>query len=141
MILSSCFYMRVLAAVCLTVGMVSCRSNLGPADSGGFIITDRLAEAQSSTVPADSSNFQRAAIKHDNWSQRTSWEFNSKLSRTKYAEWVTSRLRSDYKAVKSSGDTIVFVRNVNGDTEAVVIHLNGGGESLHVRVELSFAPD
>jgi hypothetical protein len=111
-----------------------------PADSGAFV-THRLEEAQSSTVSADSSNFQRAAIQHDNWSQRTSWEFDSKLSRTKYAEWVTSRLRSDYKVVKSSGDTIVFVRNVNGDTEAVVIHLNGGGESLHVRVELSLAPD
>jgi hypothetical protein len=43
--------------------------------------------------------------------------------------------------VQSSEDTIAFVKNVNGDTEAVVLQLNGGGESLRVRVELSFAPD
>jgi hypothetical protein len=111
-----------------------------PAGSGGFV-THRWEEAQSSTVPAASSNFQRAEIQHDNWSQRTSWEFDSKLSRTLYVEWVTSRLRNDYKVVKSSEDMIVFVKNVNGDTEAVVIHLNGGGESLHVRVELFLVPE
>jgi hypothetical protein len=107
MILPSRLFMRLVAAVCLTMGIVSCRSNVEPADSGGFIITHRLAEAFSHAVRGV----------------------------------VTSRLRSDYKVVKSSGDTIVFVKNVNGDTEAVVIHLNGGDESLHVRVELSLAPD
>ena len=93
------------------------------------------------TVPADSSNMQQAPIQRDNWSQRTSWEFDSKLSRMEYSEWIKSRLQNNFKLAKSSEDTIIFTKNAKGDTVGIVVHLSQGAQSLHVRVELSFVPD
>ena len=131
---------RLLPRALLMAAIVTCWSCGNAPSSGGFV-EQESAELQYRTVPADSSNVQRAPIQRDNWSQRTSWEFDSKLSRMEYSEWITTRLKNDFKLAKSSEDTIIFTKNFKGDTEGIVVHLTQGAQFLHVCVELSFVSD
>ena len=93
------------------------------------------------TVPSDSSNLQQPPIQSDLWSRKISWEFDCKLSQAEYLEWVSERLKGKFKTARSSRDEAVFTKNLDGDTETVVIRTRTDGENVHVRVEVSVLPD
>jgi hypothetical protein len=93
------------------------------------------------TVPGDASNFKRNEVKETQWSETSSWEFDAKPDRSQYVEWVTNNLKGEFKVVKSSGDSMVFAKNLDGDTETIVLALKPDNEFLHVRVVVSVAPD
>ena len=120
--------------------MLACWS-CGPAPNSGGFVEQEWGKLQYRIVPVDSSNVQQSPIRVNDWSQRTSWEFDSKFSRMEYSGWITSQLKSDFMLVQSSEDTIIFRKNVKGGSEGIVVHLNQGTQSLHVRVELSLDSD
>lgn len=43
------------------------------------------------TVPAGAVNGSQVGVKHTEWSESLFWEFDTKLERHKYEEWVTNK--------------------------------------------------
>ena len=108
--------------------------------SGGYLAS-HYEELEDLTIPIDASNVARNEVKHTEWSETTSWEFDSKMAAPQYADWVTERLKTDFKAARSSSDALVFAKTLTGDTESIVVRLNPGHDIVHVRVEASIVPD
>ena len=93
------------------------------------------------TVPAGAMNVSREGVKHTEWSESSFWEFDTKLERAKYEEWVTNKLRGEFNLAKTSGDALAFSKNLGSDAEAIIIHLSPDHENLHVRVDVKVVPD
>jgi len=114
----------------------SCRRGF----SGGYLAShyDELADL---TIPVDASNVSRNEVEHTEWSETSSWEFDSKMAAPQYVDWVTGKLKADFKTVRSSSDALVFAKTLTGDTESIAARLNPGHDIVHVRVEVSVVPD
>lgn len=123
----------------LIVLAVICQS-CGGGPSSGYLAS-RAEDLVNRTVPGDASNLKRNEAKQTQWSETSSWEFNARPNRSQYIEWVTNSLKADFKVVKSSSDSIVFAKNLDGDRETIILGLNPGTEYLHVRVNVSVVPD
>lgn len=130
---------RFLTAGILVVALVVCHA-CGEKPQEGYLVA-HYEELVNQTVPLDASNMARTAVKHNEWSDSGTWEFETKDSVPQYIAWLTEKLGSSFKVEKSASDSVVFTKNLNGDTESVVVHLNTSGNGLHVRVEVSVMPD
>ena len=130
---------RVVDLGLLLVLAVVCQS-CGEGPSTGYL-TNHSEELVNQTVPVDASKIKRNEVKQTQWSETISWEFDAKPNRPQYVEWVTNNLKGEFKVVKSSEDSVVYAKNLNGDTETIVVGLNPDNEFLHVRVVVSVVPD
>jgi hypothetical protein len=128
---------RLLALNVLVVALAVCDA-CGEKSSEGYL-AGHYGELVNQTVPVDASNVVRIAVKRTEWSDSASWEFETKDSVPQYTARLTEKLRGDFKVVKSANDSLAFAKNLNGDTESVVVHLNTSGSSL--RIEVSVTPD
>jgi hypothetical protein len=114
----------------------SCQRGL----SGGYLAS-HYEEFADLTIPVDASNVTRNEVKRTKWSETGSWEFDSKKTVPQYSEWVTEKLKADFKTVRSSSNALVFAKSLVGDTESIAVGLTPGHDNLHVRVEVSIVPD
>ena len=130
---------RAVYLVLLAVLSVVCQS-CGRGPSSGYLAS-HSEDLVNRTVPGDASNFKRSEVKRTQWSETSSWEFDAKPDRSQYAEWVTNKLKGEFKVVKSSSDAMIFTKNLDGDTETIVFGLKPANEFLHVHVVVSVVPD
>jgi hypothetical protein len=93
------------------------------------------------TVPAGAINVSREGVKRTKLSESCFWEFDVKLERAKYEEWVTNKLRGEFNLAKTSGDALAFSKNLGSDAETIILHLSPDHENLHVRVDVNVFPD
>jgi hypothetical protein len=108
--------------------------------SGGYLAS-HYEELEDLTRPVDASNVTRNEVKRTKWSVTGSWEFDSKKTAPQYSEWVTEKLKADFKTISSSSNALVFAKSLAGDTESIAVRLSPGRDNLHVRVEVSIVPD
>jgi hypothetical protein len=120
--------------------VLSVCQSCGEKRSEGYLAS-HYEELIKQTVPLDAANVTRTAVKHAEWSDSGSWEFETKETVPQYTGWLTEKLKDDFEIVKSEIDSMVFAKNVKGDTESVIVHLNTSAGHLHVRVEVSIRPD
>jgi len=123
----------------LVVALAVCDA-CGGKTQGGYLAA-HYEELVNQTVPLDASSVARTAVKHTEWSDSGTWEFETKDSVPQYTAWLTEILGGGFKVEKSASDSLVFTKNLNGDTESVVVHLTTSGNGLHVRAEVSVMPD
>jgi hypothetical protein len=119
------------------VGAVSCRSDR---QTDGFL-ERHSQELVDLTVPIDSSSVVRGGVQRTTWSENATWEFDTKMSRAEYTEWVNGKLRDRFRTAKSADSPLSFSRNLDGDTESITVHLVASGNHLHVRVDGAVSPD
>jgi hypothetical protein len=73
------------------------------------------------TVPIDSSNVVRSSVQRTEWSETVSWDFDTKMSRQEYAEWLEGKLRDRFRAASRADSQLNFTRNLDGDTEDLTV--------------------
>jgi hypothetical protein len=130
---------RVVQVGVVIVALAFCQScNRGL--SGGYLAS-HYEELADLTIPVDASNVTRNEVKRTKWSETSSWEFDSKMEASQYADWATQRLKADFKTVRSSSKAFVFAKNLKGDTESIAVWLSPSHDNLHVRVEVAIVPD
>lgn len=115
--------------------LISCR------ETHSGILKGVAVEVRPLTIPGDSTNLQETAIEGGPWSQKISWEFDSKLSPFQYFEWADERLKGSFKRTQTSQDEAIFTRNLDGDAETVAIQTRRDGDVVHVRIKVSVVPD
>lgn len=124
----------------LLIGLGACLSCQSDRPMDGFL-EQHSQELVDFTVPIDSSNMVHGSVQRTTWAEMASWEFDTKMSRAEYAEWVTAKLRDRIRLVSRTDSQLSFSRNLNGDMEAITVHLVPSGGNLHVRVEAVVSPD
>jgi hypothetical protein len=93
------------------------------------------------TVPIDSSSIVRSKVQRTAWGEKASWEFDTKMSRAEYTDWVQGKLKDRFRAASGTDLQLGFSRNLGNDTEASTVHLVPSGNHLHVRVEAAISAD
>jgi hypothetical protein len=93
------------------------------------------------TVPIDSSGIVRSSVQRTTWAEKASWEFDTKMSRAEYTDWVKAKLKDRFRVASSADSQLSFSQNLDNDTEAITVHLVLSGDHLHVRVEAAISPD
>jgi hypothetical protein len=116
---------------------VSCRSDRR---SDSFL-EQHSQELVDLTVPIDSSSLVRAGVLRTTWAEKASWEFDTKMGRAEYTEWLNGKLKGRYHVASSTDLQLTFFRNLDNDTEAIKVNLVPSGDRLHVRVEAAIFPD
>jgi hypothetical protein len=133
-------YRRAWFIVTLSIGLgagVSCRSDR---KSDPFL-ERHSQELVDLTVPIDSSSIARSSVQRTAWAEKASWEFDTKMSRTEYTDWVNGKLEDRFRVASSTESQLSFSRNLDNDTETITVHLAPSGDQLHVRVEAGISPD
>jgi hypothetical protein len=123
----------------LAVALTVCQS-CGQPPSEGYLAS-HYEELVNQTTPVDASNTSRTAVKRTDWSDSASWEFETKQTGPQYREWLTEKVKRDFKILKSGEDELLLAKSINGDTESVTVRFHPSGTNLQVRVEVSIHPD
>jgi len=126
--------------ITLLIGSGACMS-CGSDRQTDSILERHSQELVNSTVPIDSSRLVRGSAQRTTWGETASWEFDTKMSRSDYTEWATGRLRDQFRIASRTDSQLSFSENLDGDTEAITMHLVPSGGNLHVRVEVVVSPD
>jgi len=126
--------------ITLLMGFVACLSCHSDRQIDGFL-EQHSQELVDLTVPIGSSSLVRGSVQRTTWSETGSWDFDTKLSRAEYTEWLNGKLRDQFHIANRADTQLSFSRNPDGDTEAVTVHLVPSGDHLHVRVEVVVSPD
>lgn len=126
--------------VTLLIGLDACLSCGSDRQTGSFL-ERHSQELVNWTVPVDSSSLVRGSVQRAKWGETASWEFDTKMSRAEYAEWVAGKLRDRFRIGSRTDSQLSFFQNLDGDTEAITVHLVPSGVNLHVRVEVVVSPD
>ena len=116
---------------------VSCRSDR----QRDTFLEGHSQELVDLTVPIDSSGMVRSSVQRTTWAEKVSWEFDTKMSRTEYTDWVNGKLKDKFRVASSADSQLSFSRNLGNDTESITLHLVPSGDHLHVRVEAGISPD
>ena len=116
---------------------VSCRSDRR---SDSFL-EQHSQELVDLTVPIDSSSLVRASVQRTTRAEKVSWEFDTKMSRAEYSDWVNGKLKDGFRVASSADAQLSYWRSLGNDTESVTVHLVPSGDHLHVRVEAGISPD
>lgn len=124
----------------LLIGLGACLSCQSDRPMDGFL-KRHSQELVDFTVPINSSSMVRASVQQTTWVETASWEFDTKMSRAEYTEWVTARLRDRFRAASGTDSQLSFSRNLDGDTEAITVRPVPSEGNLHVRVEVVVSPD
>jgi hypothetical protein len=93
------------------------------------------------TVPIDSSSIVRSSVQRTTWAEKAAWEFDTKMSRAEYADWINGKLKDRFRVASSADSQLSFTRNLDNDTEAITVSLIPSGDHLHVRVEAAISAD
>lgn len=133
-------YRRVWFIVALFLGSCACLSCHSDRQTDSFL-EGQSQELVDWTIPIDSSSVVRGTVQRTSWAETASWEFDTKMSRADYAGWMTEKLRERLRVVSRTDSQLSFSRNLNGDMEAITVHLVPLGGNLHVRVEAVVSPD
>jgi hypothetical protein len=129
----------VLIAGMLAVAIGFCQS-CGAAPSEGYL-ENHYEEFVSQTVPLDAENVARSPVKHTDWAQSASWEFDTNQNGPQYAEWLKGKPRGQFKIARSESDGVTFAQDMNGDTVSLAVRFSPGSGKLHVRVDAAIRPD
>jgi hypothetical protein len=130
---------RLLGIAIIGVALAVCQS-CGQPSSEGYLAS-HYEELVKQTTPFDASNESRTAVTRTDWSESASWEFETKQTGPQYREWLTEKLKGDFKLLKSGDDELFFAKSMNGDTESVTVRFHSSGINLQVRAEVSIGPD
>ncbi len=133
-------YRRAWFIVTLSIGLgacVSCRSDREP----DTFLERHSQELVDLTVPIDSSSIARSSVQRTTWAEKASWEFDTKMSRAEYTDWVKGKLKDRFRVAGSTDSQLSFSQNLDNDTEAITVHLVLSGDHLHVRVDAAISPD
>lgn len=133
-------YRRAWFIVTLSIGLGACVSCRSDRKSDTFL-ERHSQELVDLTVPIDSSSISRSSVQRTTWVEKTSWEFDTKMSRAEYTEWVNGKLKDRFRVANRTGSQLSFSRDLDNDTEAITVHLVASGDHLHVRVEAAISPD
>lgn len=116
---------------------VSCRSDRQP----DTFLEGHSQELVDLTVPVDSSSMVRSSAQRTMWAEKVSWEFDTKMSRAQYTDWINGKLKDGFRVASTADSQLSFSRNLGNDTESITVHLVPSGDHLHVRVEAGISPD
>lgn len=130
---------RVLITGMLAVIIGLCQS-CGAAPFEGYL-ENHYEEFVSQTVPSDAENVARTPVKHTDWAQSASWEFDTNQNGPQYAEWLKGKPRGQFKIARSETDGVTFAQDLNGDTVSLAVRFTPGSGKLHVRVDAAIRPD
>jgi hypothetical protein len=131
--------LRLLGIATLAVALAVCES-CGQPSSEGYLAS-HYEELVNQTTPLDASNTSRTVVKRTDWSDSASWEFETKQTGPQYRDWLTEKMKVDFKILKSGDDELLLAKSMNGDTESVAVRFHSGGTNLKVRVDVSIHPD
>lgn len=126
--------------VILFVGLGACVSCRSDRQSDTFL-EGHSQELVDLTVPIDSSSIVRSSVQRTTWAEKVSWEFDTKMSRAQYTDWVNGKLKDRFRVASSADSQLSFSRNLGNDTESISVHLVPSGGNLHVRVDVVVSPD
>ena len=126
--------------VILFVGLGTCVSCRSDRQSDSFL-EGHSQELVDLTVPVDSSSIVRSSVQRTTWAEKVSWEFDTKMSRTEYTDWVNGKLKDRFRVASSAESQLSYWRSLGNDTESITVHLAPSGDHLHVRVEVVVSPD
>ena len=107
----------------------------------GTFLEGHSQELVDLTVPIDSSSIVRSSVQRTTWAEKASWEFDTKMSRAEYSDWVNGKLKDRFRVASSADSQLSYWRSLGNDTESITVHLVPSGEHLHVRVEAGISPD
>ena len=130
---------RLLGIATLAVALAVCQS-CGQPSSEGYLAS-HYEELVNRTTPLDASNTSRTAVKRTDWSDSASWEFETKQTGPQYRDWLTKKMKGDFRTLKSGDDELLLAKSMDGDTESVTVRFHSSGANLQVRVEVSIHPD
>ena len=116
---------------------VSCRSDR----QSDIFLEGHSQELVDLTVPIDSSSIVRSSVQRTTWAEKVSWEFDTKMSRAQYTDWVNGKLKDRFRGASSADSQVSYWRSLGNDTESITVHLVPSGDHLHVRVEAGITPD
>ena len=133
-------YRRARFVVILFIALGTCVSCRSDRQSDTFL-EGHSQELVDLTVPIDSSNIVRSSVQRTTWAEKVSWEFDTKMSRAEYTDWVSGKLKDKFHVGSSADSQLSFSRNLGNDTESITAHLVPSGDHLHVRVEAGITPD
>jgi hypothetical protein len=133
-------YRRAWFILTLFIGLGACVSCRSGRQLDSFL--ERHAqELVDLTVPIDSSGIVRSSVQRTTWAEKASWEFDTRMSRAEYTDWVKGKLKDRFRVASSADSQLSFSQNLDNDTEAITVHLVLSGDHLHVRVEVAISPD
>jgi hypothetical protein len=61
------------------------------------------------TVPIDSSSIVRSSVQRTTWAEEASWEFDTKMSRAEYTDWVNGKLKDRFRVASSTDSQLIFL--------------------------------
>jgi hypothetical protein len=126
--------------ITLFIALGACLSCHSDTQSDGFL-ERHSQELVDLTVPIDFSSIVRSSVQRTTWGEKASWEFDTKMSRAEYADWINGKLKDRFRVASGTDSQLSYSRNLDGDTEAITVHLVPSGDHLHIRVEAGISPD
>lgn len=133
-------YRRVRFVVILFIGLSTCVSCRSDRQSDTFL-ERHWQELVDLTVPIDSSSIVRRSVERTTWAEKVLWEFDTKMSRAEYTDWVSGKLKDRFRMTSSADSQLSYSRSLGNDTESITMHLVPSGDYVHVRVEVVVSPD
>jgi hypothetical protein len=133
-------YRRAGLILTVIVGLVACESCRSDRQTESFLET-HSQELVDLTVPVDSSSLVRGSVQRTTFSEKLSWEFDTKMSGAEYADWLKGKLRDRFRTTKTADSPLQFFKNLDNDTEAISVQLLPSGDHLHVHVDVNISPD
>ena len=133
-------YRRARFVVILFIGLgtsVSCRSDR----QSDTFLEGHSRELVDLTAPIDSSSIVRSSVQRTTWAEKVSWEFDTKMNRAEYTDWVNGKLKDKFRVASGADSQLSFSRNLGNDTESITVHFVPSGDHFHVRVEVVVSPD
>ena len=126
--------------VTLFIGLGTCVSCRSDRQSDTFL-ERHSQELVGLTVPIDSSSIVRRSVQRTAWGEKASWEFDTKMSRAEYVDWINGKLKDRFRLASGTDSQLSYSRNLDGDTEALTVHLVPSGDHFHIRVEAGISPN
>lgn len=93
------------------------------------------------TIPVNATGTVRSSVQRTTWAEKASWEFDTKMSRAEYTDWVKGKLKSGFRVASSTDSRLSFSKDLDNDTESITVQFAPTEDHLHVRVEAVVSPD
>jgi hypothetical protein len=92
------------------------------------------------TVPPDAATPYLSALHRSDWRSEASWEFETKGEFPAYTRWVVDRMPAGFERVQTENGTLVFMRELDGDSQRVRLQIVQKGPPLRIRGTFTARP-